>query len=108
MGVVCFCDTNIIEMTTTEQEYFEALEIEHGSMTYYASGYLEYKTTACIGSNFEGYDYELLYETELCDITISNLWYYDKETGDAVDVLNQYNYREVEEMAQKVIWFKYQ
>lgn len=95
-------------MTTTEEENFEELEIEHDSMTYFASGFIEYKTTACIGSNFEGYDYELLYERELYDITITNLWYYDEETGDAVDVLNQYNYREVEEMAQKVIWFKYE
>ena len=95
-------------MTTTEEENFEELEIEHDSMTYFASGFIEYKTTACIGSNFEGYDYELLYERELYDITITNLWYYDEETGDAVDVLNQYNYREVEEMAQKVIWFKFE
>ena len=95
-------------MTTTEQEYFEELEIEHNSITYYANGHLEYRTTACIGTNFEGYDHELLYETELYDITITNLWYNDDEMGDAVEILNQYNYREIEKIVEQVIRFKYE
>ena len=95
-------------MTTTDQEYFEELEIEHNSITYYTKGFLEYRTTSCIGTNFEGYDYELLYETELYNITITSLWYYDEETGDAMEVLNQYNYREIEQIAEEVIKYKYE
>ena len=95
-------------MITNNHEYFEELEIEHDFRTYFANGYVTFTTTACIGSNFEGYDHEILYEREIDDITISDLWYYDEETGNAVDILNQYEYREIEEMAEEEIRYKYE
>ena len=94
-------------MITNNHEYFEELEIEHDFRTYYANGYVAITTTACIGSNYEGYDHEILYEREIDDITISDLWYYDQETDHAVDILNQYEYKEIEEMAEEEIRYKY-
>lgn len=95
-------------MITNNQEYFDELEIDHDFRTYYANGYVEYRVTACIGSNYEGYDFEVLYDSEIIDITISDLWYFDEETGDAVDILNQYEYRDIEEIAEEVIRYKYE
>lgn len=95
-------------MITNNQEYFDELEIDHDFRTYYANGYVEYRVTACIGSNYEGYDFEVLYDSEIIDITISDLWYFDEETGDAVEILNQYKYRDIEEIAEEVIRYKYE
>ena len=95
-------------MTTNNHEYFEEVEIEYDFRTYYANGYLEYCTTECIGGSFEGYYFELLYETEIWEVTISQLWYFDEETGDAVDILNQEEYREVEEIAEEVIKYEFE
>ena len=95
-------------MITNNQEYFDELEIDHDFRTYYANGYVEYRVTACIGSNYEGYDFEVLYQSEIIDIIISDLWYFDEETGDAVEILNQYKYRDIEEIAEEVIRYKYE
>lgn len=95
-------------MITSEYEYFEELEIEHDFRTYYANGYVEFTTTACIGSNYEGYDYEILYQREIYDISISRLWYNDEETDDGVDILHQYMYKEIEEIAEEEIRYRYE
>lgn len=100
--------TNTINMIINNHEYFEEFEIEHDFRTYYANGYVDLTTTACVGSNYEGQDYEILYQSEIYDITISALWYYDEETGDAVEILNQNNYSEIEEIAQEIIRYKYE
>ena len=95
-------------MISNNYEYFEEFEIEHDFRTYYANGYVDITTTACVGSNYEGQDYEIVYQSELKDITISDLWYYDEETGDAVDIINQYKYREIEEIAEEEVRYKYE
>ncbi len=95
-------------MTTNTHEHFEEVEIEHDFRTYYASGYVEYSITECIGTNYEGYDFEILYEREICDITISALWYYDEETGDGVDIMGHNNYRDIERIAEEVVKYEYE
>ncbi len=95
-------------MITNNHEYFEEIEIEHDYKTYYATGYVEFNTTESIGTNYEGYAFEVLYEREICDITISNLWYNDEDTGNSVDMLYQGNYREIEEIAEEFIRYKFE
>ena len=95
-------------MITNNHEYFEELEIEHDYQTYYANGYVEYRTTACIGSNYEEYDYETVYESEITDIAISHLWYYDKERDDYVHILGKPKYREIEEIALEEIRYRFE
>ena len=115
MGIVCanaksrsLLNLYYKNMINYTHEYFEEFEIEYDFRTYYASGYIEYRTTACVGSNYEEHDYEILYESELNDITITDLWYFDEETGDAVEILNQYNYIEIEQIAEEQIRYKYE
>ncbi len=95
-------------MTANNHENFEEIEIEHDFRTYYASGYVEYSTTECIGGNYEGYAFEILYEREICNITISQLWYNDKETGDGVEISGQDNYRDIEKIAEEVVRYEYE
>ena len=95
-------------MIISNHEYFEELEIEHDYCTYYANGYVDITTTACVGSNYEEYDYEIVYETELNDITLTDLWYYDDETGDAVEILNQYKYKDIEEIVEEFVRYKFE
>lgn len=95
-------------MTNNNHEYFEEIEIEHDFRTYYANGYLEYRTTESIGGSFEGYDFELLYETEIWEVNISQLWYFDEETGNAVDILGLHNFSEIEEIAEEVIRYRFE
>ena len=95
-------------MITNTHEYFEEIEIEHDFRTYYANGYVEYSTRECIGTSYEGYAYEILYERELCDITITNLWYNDEDTGNSVDIMNHNNYREIEEITEEVIRYRFE
>ena len=95
-------------MTTNNYEYFEEIEIEHDFRTYYATGYLEYRSTECIGGSFEGYDFEMLYETEIWEVKISHLWYFDENTGDAVNILGVHKYRQVEEIAEEVIRYQFE
>ena len=95
-------------MINNNHEYFEEIEIEHDYKTYYATGYVKFNTTESIGTNYEGYAFEVLYEREICDITISNLWYNDEDTGNSVDMLYQGNYREIEEIAEEFIRYKFE
>ena len=69
---------------------------------------MEYNTTQCIGGSYEGYAFELLYETKIWNIVISDLWYYDEETDDAVDILNQKEYTEIEEIAEEEIRYRFE
>ena len=96
------------KMTTNDHEYFEEIEIEHDFRTYYANGYIEYATTECIGTSYEGYAFEILYEREIYDITISQLWYCDEDSGESVDILGQKKYREIEEIAEEVIRYEFE
>ena len=89
-------------------EHFEEIEIEHDFKTYYANGYVEYNITTCIGGSYEGYAYERLYESEIRNITISDLWYFDDDTGDAVDILGQNKYKNIEKIAEEHIKYKYE
>ena len=95
-------------MITNNHEYFEEIEIEHDFRTYYANGYVEYNTKELIGTNYEGYAFEILYERELYNITISALWYNDEDTGNSVDMLYQKKYREIEKIAEEVIRYKFE
>lgn len=93
-------------MMATDHEYFEDIEIEHGHMAFYANGCVEYATTECIGSNYEGYAFEIVHTREITNITMSALWYTDEDTGSAIDILFQKKYREMEEIAKEA--FRYQ
>ena len=95
-------------MIINNHEYFEEIEIEHDFHTYYANGYVAYRTTACVGTNYEWYDYETVYESEISDITISQLWYYDEERDDYVHILGQHKYQEVEEIALEEIRYRFE
>ena len=95
-------------MITNTHEYFEEIEIEHDFRTYYATGYVEYSTRECIGTNYEGYAHEVLYEREISDITISQLWYYDEESGEGVNILGKKEYREIEEITEEVIRYRFE
>lgn len=95
-------------MTDENFEYFENFEIEHDFRTYYANGYIEYKITKGIGGSYEGYDFEIVYKKEIYDITISDLWYFDEETGDAVDILHKKKYNEIEEITKDEIRYRYE
>ena len=95
-------------MIPNTNEYFEEIEIEHDFRTYYANGYVEYSITECIGTSYEGYDYEILYQQELYDITISDLWYYDEDSGDGVDILGNNQYKEIEEIAEEVVRYTFE
>ena len=95
-------------MTSNNHEHFEEIEIEHDFRTYYANGYVEYNITECIGGSYEGYDFEVVYESDISNITISDLWYFDEETGDAVEVLGHEKYKEIEEVAEEAIRYKFE
>ena len=95
-------------MTPNNHEYFEEIEIEHDYRTYYASGYIEYTTTTCIGTNYEGYEYEILLENKISDITISHLWYYDKDSGNYVHIQGQNKYKDIEELALEEIRYRFE
>ena len=95
-------------MIANNHEYFEEIEIEHDFRTYYANGYVEYNTRECIGTNYEGYAFEIFYEREISDITISKLWYYDDDNDDDVDILGQNKYREIEEIAEEFIRYRFE
>ncbi len=95
-------------MITHNHEHFEELEIEHDYLTYYANGYVEHTTTSCIGTNYEGYDYEILLESEITDIAISHLWYYDKDSDDDVHILGKPKYKEIEEIALEEIRYRFE
>lgn len=95
-------------MINNSLEYFEELEIEHDFKSYYATGYVEYSITRCIGTNYEGHSFEHLIERELYDITISQLWYIDQDTGDGVEILNRPEYREIEKVAEEFLRYTYE
>ena len=89
-------------------DYFEDFEIEHDFRTYYANGYIEYNITRGIGGSYEGYAFEIIYQKEICDITFSHLWYFDEETDEVVDILNNKKYEEIEEIAKDEIRYRYE
>ena len=95
-------------MTSNNHEHFEEIEIEHNLKTYYASGYVTYSTTESIGGSYEGYAFETLYEREISDITISDLWYYDEDTGDGVEILDDCKYKHIEKIAEDTVRYKFE
>lgn len=95
-------------MINNDLEYFEDIEIEYDFRIYYANGYVEYTTTEDIGGNYQEYAFETVSTREITDITISALWYNDEETGNSVDMLFQYEYREIEEIAEEVIRYQFE
>ena len=71
--------------------------------TYYANGYVEYDIEECIGGNYEGYDFEILYHKEICDIHLYELLYYDERMHCMVDVMSKPGYSSIEEIAKEAI-----
>lgn len=94
-------------MITNSHEYFEEYEIEHDFRTYYATGYVDFMYQTTIGTNYEGYAYEVLNDREIYDITLCSLWYYDDANGAGVDILNKDKFSEIEKLAEEVIRYKY-
>ena len=79
------------------------VEFEHDLRTYYASGSIEFSITESWGGNYEGYDYERLFNSEVESIDLDELYYIDEDIDDAVHVLGQYKYKEVEQLAKGVV-----
>ncbi len=95
-------------MTTNNHEYFEDFEIPHNFITYYANGYVTYSITQCIGGSYEGYAYEILYDRELTNITITDLWYVDDDTGKSIDMEGRYNYNKIEQIVEEAIKYEFE
>ena len=95
-------------MTRHDREYFEDFEIEHDFITYYAKGYVEYDIEECIGGSYEGYDFEILYHKEICDIHIYELLYYNERMDCMVDVMGKSGYSNIEEIAEDAIRYEYE
>ena len=95
-------------MTTNIHEYFEELEIQHNFTTYYVNGHVTYSITECIGGSYEGYAYEILYQRELCHITIDDLWYVDADTGECIDMVGSNIYNKIEQIAEEAIKNKFE
>ena len=95
-------------MIDNNHDYFEEIKIEHDFRTYYANGYVEYNNIMGIGGSYEGYDFEVVYEREIVDITLTDLWYFDEETGNAVEVLHLKKYEDIEELAKEVIGYEFE
>ncbi len=82
------------------------IEFEHDLRTYYATGTVDSLMTESIGGTYEGYDLERVCEVKTA-INIDELYYIDEDIDDAVQVLGQYKYKEVEKIAKEVISDKY-
>lgn len=95
-------------MTRNDRQYFKDFEIEHDFTTYYANGYIEYDIEECIGGNYEGYDFEILYRVEICDIHFYELLYHDERKHCMVDVLGKCGYSDIEEIAEDAIRYEYE
>lgn len=90
-------------MRDSDRRYFEDFEIVHDSETYYATGYVAYDIEEGVGGNYEGYDYEIVYHIEICEIHFYKLWHHNKETDDEVDILGKCGYSSIEEIAKEAI-----
>lgn len=95
-------------MINSTHEYFEEVEVEHDCTTYFANGYAEYTLRSEIGTSYDGYEYEQVFTRELYDITITELWYEDQETEDAVEILNKYDYLHIEEIAEEYLRYMFE
>lgn len=95
-------------MTTNNHEYFEELEIQHHHITYYVNGHVTYNITESIGGSYEGYAYEVLYQREVCHITITDLWYVDADTGESIDMEGHIIYNEIEQTAKEAILYRFE
>ncbi len=82
------------------------IEFEHDLKTYYATGTVNSLITESIGGSYEGYDFERVCDVKTA-ININELYYIDEDIDDAVQVLGQYKYKEVENIAREVISDKY-
>lgn len=95
-------------MIDNNHDYFEEVAIEHDFRTYYANGYVEYNNIMGIGGSYEGYDFEIVYEKKIVDITITDLWYFDEETGNAVEILHLKKYADIEELAKEEFAYRFE
>lgn len=82
------------------------IEFEYDLNTYYATGTVDSLITESIGGSYEGYDFERVCDVKTA-ININELYYIDEDINDAVQVLGQYKYKEVEKIAREVISDKY-
>lgn len=99
---------NIKQIMNSTHEYFEEVEIEHDCTTYFANGYADYTVSCEIGGDYEGYEYEQVFTRELYDITITELWFVDEETENAVEILNQYDYLHIEKIAEEYLRYMFE
>ncbi len=95
-------------MIRHDREYFKDFEIEHDFTTYLANGYIEYDIEECIGGSYEGYDFEILYHKEICDIHFYELLYYNERMDCMVDVMGKPGYDYIEEIAEDAIRYEYE
>ena len=95
-------------MIDNDHEYFEQVEIEHDFRTYYANGCVEYRLIKDIGGSYEGYDFEVVVDKEIIDIMLTHLWYFDKDTGNAVEILHQKEYADVEELVKEEMRYRFE
>lgn len=90
-------------MRSDSTEVFKDIEFEHDLAIYYATGAVNINIREVTGGSYEGCDFEKISEKELSNIELDELYYIDEDINDAVQVLGQYKYKEVEQLAREVV-----
>lgn len=76
---------------------FKDLEFAYQNRLYYVSGIVYIRITEEVGGSYEGYDYEIIADSEVESIELDEIYYIDESINDKVDVLGLPEYREVED-----------
>lgn len=91
----------------TERKRFVDVEFDCNNTTYYASGHVDLSITEGIGTNYEGYDYEIIVHSEVVDIVFDEIYYIDEDINGTVNIAGLYRYMDVEERAIELVMKKY-
>lgn len=90
-----------------EIDKFNDLEFTYENRLYYVSGVVYIRITEEIGGSYEGYDHEVITDSEVESIELDEIYYIDEDINDKVDVLGLSEYRDVENEALIFIAFNY-
>lgn len=86
---------------------FKDLEFTYESKLYYVSGSVNIRITEEIGGNYEGYDHEVIVDSEVDSIELDEIYCVDENINDKVDVLGLPEYRDVEDEIIEFLKFLY-
>ena len=90
-----------------EIDKFNDLEFTYENRLYYVSGVVYIRITEEIGGSYEGYDHEVIVDSEVESIELDEIYYIDENINDKVDVLGLPEYREVEDEIIEFLKFLY-